>query len=154
MNNELENLKKVSDFFKKSTVKIKLIKLIERAKTEYDRYDYKSGLSTLEKAYKLDSKNPVVLRGLGCIKQFQKEYDKALEFFSGAAKYSPNKEIEYTLMGMVYYLTDRLDEAVKYFNLAIDENDDYTEAYEGRNQAMLENHLKLIDLQEALKKYF
>ena len=73
MNNELENLKKVSDFFKKSTVKIKLIKLIERAKTEYDRYDYKSGLSTLEKAYKLDSKNPVVLRGLGCIKQFQKE---------------------------------------------------------------------------------
>ena len=57
-------------------------------------------------------------------------------------------------MGMVYYLTDRLDEAVKYFNLAIDENDDYTEAYEGRNQAMLENHLKLIDLQEALKKYF
>ena len=49
---------------------------------------------------------------------------------------------------------DKLDEAVKYFNLAIDENDDYSSAYEGRNQAMLENHLKIIDLQDSLKKYF
>ena len=55
---------------------------------------------------------------------------------------------------MVYYLEDRLDEAVENFNLAIDENDSYTKAYEGRNQAMLENHVKILDLQEALKKYF
>ena len=59
-----------------------------------------------------------------------------------------------TLIGMIHYLTEELDEAVKYFNLAIDTNDDYTAAYEGRNQAMLENHLKIIDLQETLKKYF
>ena len=37
----------------------------------------------------------------------------------------------------------KLDEAVKYFNLAIDANDNYDKAYEGRNQAMLENHLKI-----------
>ena len=39
-------------------------------------------------------------------------------------------------------------------NLAIDENEDYTSAYKGRNQAMLENHVKILDLQESLKKYF
>ena len=51
-------------------------------------------------------------------------------------------------------LQEKLDEAVEYFNLAIDANDNYDKAYEGRNQAMLENHLKIIDLQESLKKYF
>ena len=55
---------------------------------------------------------------------------------------------------MVYYLQEKLDDAVQYFNLAIDENEDYTSAYEGRNQAMLENHVKILDLQESLKKYF
>ena len=58
------------------------------------------------------------------------------------------KEIEYTLIGMAYYLQDKLDDAVEYFNLAIDANDNYDKAYEGRNQAMLENHLKIIDLPE------
>jgi len=55
---------------------------------------------------------------------------------------------------MAYYLQDKLDEAVENFNLAIDKNDNYTQAYEGRNQAMLENHVKILDLQESLKKYF
>ena len=79
---------------------------------------------------------------------------KALPYFEKALEFSTSKEIEYTLIGMVYYLEDRLDEAVENFNLAIDENDSYTKAYEGRNQAMLENHVKILDLQEALKKYF
>ena len=86
--------------------------------------------------------------------QFNKKYDRALEYFEKALEFSTSKEIEYTLIGMVYYLEDRLDEAVENFNLAIDENDSYTKAYEGRNQAMLENHVKILDLQEALKKYF
>ena len=54
---------------------------------------------------------------------------------------------------MAYYLQDKLDEAIKYFNLAIENNEEYTDAYDGRNQAMLENHLKIMDLQESLKKY-
>ena len=58
------------------------------------------------------------------------------------------------VIGMAYYLQDKLDEAVENFNLAIDKNDNYTQAYEGRNQAMLENHVKILDLQESLKKYF
>ena len=62
--------------------------------------------------------------------------------------------MEYSLLGTIYYLQENLDEAVKYFNLAIDANDDYDAAYEGRNQAMLENHLKILDLQDSLKKYF
>ena len=45
---------------------------------------------------------------------------------------------------------ENLEEAIKYFNLAIDENDNYDSAYEGRNQAMLENHVNILDLQDTL----
>ena len=153
MTDELQHLQEITKFLKRVNAKVKLVALIKKAKLEYDRYDYKSGFATLEEAYKLAPENPTVLRGLGCIKQFNKEYDKALEYFYKALEFSDSKEIEYTLIGMVYYLEDKLDEAVENFNLAIDANDDYTQAYEGRNQAMLENHVKILDLQEALKKY-
>ena len=88
------------------------------------------------------------------MRQFRKEYNKALEYFTKALEFSDSKEIEYTLIGMVYYLEDKLDDAVENFNRAIDINENYTQAYEGRNQAMLENHVKILDLQESLKKYF
>ena len=154
MSRELDNLKSISDFFKRMNTKIKLIKLLRQAKLEYDRYDYDSSFKSLNEAYELDSTNPAVLRGLGCINLFNRNYEEALKYFKKASGYSQAKEVEYTLIGITYYLQDKLDEAVEYFNLAIDENDDYDKAYEGRNQAMLENHLKIIDLQEALKKYF
>ena len=48
------------------------------------------------------------------------------------------------------YTSDSVDNISYVIALAIDENEDYTSAYEGRNQAMLENHLKIIDLQEVL----
>ena len=88
------------------------------------------------------------------MKQFQKDFDSAIEFYTKALEYSQTKEIEYTLIGMAYYLQDELDEAVENFNFAIDENENYDPAYEGKNQAMLENHVKILDLQESLKKYF
>ena len=154
MSRELDNLKSISDFFKRMNTKIKLIKLLRQAKLEYDRYDYDSSFKSLNEAYELDSTNPAVLRGLGCINLFNRNYEEALDYFKKASEYSQAKEVEYTLIGITYYLQDKLDEAVEYFNLAIDENDDYDKAYEGRNQDMLENHLKIIDLQEALKKYF
>ena len=82
MEEELNSLKKTADFFKKTTAKIKLLKLIKMAKAEYDKYDYPSGLDYLEEAYKTDKNNPVVLRGIGCIKQFQGKYKEALEYHS------------------------------------------------------------------------
>lgn len=154
MSEEEQKLHEVSDFFRRMTEKIKLIKLITKAKTEYDKYDYNAGLKTLEQAYTLDNKNPVVLRGLGCVNQFKGNFDEAISYYKLAVEYSDVKEVEYTLIGMAYYLQDNLDEAVEYFNLAIDVNDDYDMAYEGRNQAMLENHVKVLDLQDSLKKYF
>ena len=154
MSDEVENLREIAVRLKKMSNKVKLIKLIAKAKLEYDNYDYTSGLETLSRALEIDPKNPTVLRGLGCIYKFRKEYDRALEYYSEALKYSESKEVEYTLIGIVFYLQDKLDEAINYFNLAIDKNDDYENAYEYRNQAMLENHLKIVDLQEALKKYF
>ena len=154
MTKEIEYLTTLANFFKKINTKIKLLSLIKKAKQEYDKYDYESSLESLKDAYEVNPENPVVLRGLGCLKQFNKEYEEALIYYKKALEFSDAKEIEYTLIGMVYYIEGKLDEAVENFNLAIDENDNYTEAYEGRNQAMLENHLKILDLQESLKKYF
>ena len=154
MSEEEHKLNELSDFFKRMSNKIKLVKLITQAKNEYDKYDLKSGYKALEEAYRLDKTNPTILRGFGCFKQAEGNYEEAIEFFKKALEYSSAKEVEYSLIGMAYYLQEKLDEAVKYFNLAIDANDNYDKAYEGRNQAMLENHLKIIDLQESLKKYF
>lgn len=154
MSEELDRLNKLSDFFKTINYKIKLISLIKKAKLEYDSYDYSSAYESLLKAFKLDKKNPAILRGLGCINQFKGDYSQAIDYYKKALEYSKSKELEYTLIGTVYYIEDKLDEAIKYFNLAIDENDDYEKAYENRNQAILENHMKIVDLQEMLKKYF
>lgn len=154
MSEEEQKLNELSDFFKRMSNKIKLVKLITQAKNEYDKYDLKSGYKALEEAYILDKTNPTILRGFGCFKQAEGNYEEAIEFFKKALKYSSAQEIEYSLIGMAYYLQEKLDEAVEYFSLAIDANDNYDKAYEGRNQAMLENHLKIIDLQESLKKYF
>ena len=154
MSEEEQKLKELSDFFKRMSNKIKLVKLITQAKNEYDKYDLKSSYKALEEAYRLDKTNPTILRGFGCFKQAEGNYEEAIEFFKKALEYSSAKEVEYSLIGMAYYLQEKLDEAVEYFNLAIDANDNYDKAYEGRNQAMLENHLKIIDLQESLKKYF
>ena len=154
MSEEEQKLNELSDFFKRMSNKIKLVKLITQAKNEYDKYDLKSGYKALEEAYRPDKTNPTILRGFGCFKQAEGNYEEAIEFFKKALEYSSAKEVEYSLIGMAYYLQEKLDEAVEYFNLAIDANDNYDKAYEGRNQAMLENHLKIIDLQESLKKYF
>ena len=154
MSEELNRLNEISGFFRRMNRKVTLLTLITKAKEEYDRYDYKSGIETLEEAFKIDPQNPTVLRGLGCMKQFSGDYDTAIEFYRKALEFSEAQEVEYTLIGMAYYLQDKLDEAVENFNLAIDKNDNYTQAYEGRNQAMLENHVKILDLQESLKKYF
>ena len=59
--------------------KIKLVKLITKAKNEYDKYDLKTGYKTLEEAYKLDKTNPTILRGFGCFKQAEENYDEAME---------------------------------------------------------------------------
>ena len=154
MEEEIKHHNEISARFKRMSAKIKLLTLINKAKEEYDRFDFSQGLETLEEALKLDPENPVVLRGIGCMKQFQKDFDSAIEFYTKALEYSQTKEIEYTLIGMAYYLQDELDEAVENFNFAIDENENYDPAYEGKNQAMLENHVKILDLQESLKKYF
>ena len=151
---EVDKLAELSNFFKRMNSKILLIKLLTKAKAEYDKYDFASGRTSLEEAYEVDRHNPAVLRGLGCLELFDKHYEKAVEYYKTALEYSKDKETEYTLIGMAYYLQDKLDEAVEFFNYAIDANENYVKAYEGRNQAMLENHLKIIDLQDSLKKYF
>ena len=154
MEEELKKLNQLSDFFKRINTKITLLKLIECAKAEYDKYNFAEEKIYLDEGYKIDNQNSAILRGLGCIEQFKGNYEQAIGYFEQALEKSTTKEVEYTLIGMAFYLQDKLDDAIIYFNLAIDANDNYSNAYEGRNQAMLENHLKVIDLQESLKKYF
>ena len=149
-----EYLRGISARFRTLSAKIKLISLLETAKNEYEKHNLKEGYDALIEAYELDKKNPVTLRGLGCFKQSEGDFESAIDYYKKALEFSETKEIEYTLIGAAFYLQDKLDDALIYFNKAIDENDNYDPAYEGRNQAMLENHLKLVDLQESLKKYF
>lgn len=154
MSEEVEKLNEISDYFKRMKNKILLLKLINKAKSEYDKYNFENSRKSLIEAYLIDKKNPIVFRGLGCIKQFSGKFYSAIRYFNMALKYSNKKEVEYTLLGMAYYLQGKLDEAVEYFNLAIDSNDNYDNAYEGKNQSILENHLRIVDLQETLKKQF
>lgn len=153
MDKDIEKLQGIAQTLRRMNNKVKLYNLITSAFNEYESYDFKTCKQTLEEAYKIEPLNPVVLRGLGCLAQFEKKYNKALELFHQALKTSEKKEIEYTLIGMVYYIQDKLDDAIKFFNLAIDANENYENAYEARNQAMLENHINILELQQALKKY-
>ena len=91
MSDAEDKLNELSDFFRRMSAKVKLIKLIEHAKIEYDKYNLDSSLESLEKAYKIDSKNSTVLRGLGCINQAQGNFDKAIEFYKEAVKNSTKK---------------------------------------------------------------
>lgn len=154
MNENINRLKDIAASLKRMNSKVKLLNLINKAKEEYNNYNYKSSNETLEKAYQISPEGPIVLRGLGCLKQFEGNYEDALSYFEKALEFSNQKEIEYTLIGMLYYTQNMLDEAIKNFNAAIDINDNYTPAYEKRNQAMLEYHIKISELQELLKKYF
>lgn len=154
MSDEIDKLNEIASFFRRMNSKVMLLRLLNKAKTEYDKCNFSAGRSSLEQALAIEPNNAVALRGLGSFELFEKKYESAIEFYNKALEYSENKEIEYTLIGMVYYFQDKLDEAVKNFNLAIDSNENYSAAYESRNQAMLESHLKIIDLQDSLKKYF
>ena len=151
-----ENLKNISCRLKELGTKIKLITLLEKAHKEFEQNNLSDSEDTCRNILKTNPNNPIALRGLGCIMQARKNFSKALEYYNKALVFSTNKEIEYTLIGMIYYLEDNLDDAIKYFNLAIEFNDNYDPAYDGRNQSMLENHLKIIDLQDKLirQKFF
>ena len=117
---------------------------------EYDKNQFSDCQKTCEEIIKTNPENAVALRGLGCIAQIKGEFSKAVKFYEKALQTSKNKEIEYTLIGTVYYLQNDLEKAIENYNLAIQINENYEQAYEGRNQSMLENHLKILDLQDSL----
>ena len=154
MSDKIDTLNEITERIKRINSKMLLLELIVKAKSEYEKYDYDSGRRSLIEAYLIDKKRPVVLRGLGCINQFKGKFEVAEKYFKKALRYSEKKEVEYTLLGVLYYVQNRLEDAIQYFNLAIDTNDSYDYAYEGRNQAMLENHIKIADLQDYLKRNF
>lgn len=147
---ELNKIKEISQSIKRINQKFRLLKLLRIAKEEYDKNNYEGCADTCLKILETNPENPVALRGLGCAMQSLGKADKAINCYEEALKYSENKEIEYTLIGTVYYIQNKFEEALKYYNLAIDNNENYEPAYEGRNQTMLENHLMLADLQDEL----
>lgn len=147
---EVDKIKEISESIRHINQRFRLLKLLRTAKEEYDRNNYEGCVDNCLRLLELDPQNPVALRGLGCAMQSLCKPDEALKCYNEALKYSEKKEIEYTLIGTVYYIQNDFEEALKYYNLAIDNNENYEPAYEGRNQAMLENHLMLMDLQDEL----
>lgn len=151
MNKEdIEKIKDLAKRFKQLNAKVKLLILLRKAKEEYDKNQFSDCQKTCEEIIKTNPENAVALRGLGCIAQIKGEFSKAVKFYEKALQTSKNKEIEYTLIGTVYYLQNDLEKAIENYNLAIQINENYEQAYEGRNQSMLENHLKILDLQDNL----
>ena len=149
---EFQKLKNIKTNLQKLNTKVKLIGLLNKAKNEYEQNKLEECQNSCIKILKTDPENSSALRGLGCVMQAKGNNKKALEYYAQALENSASKEIEYTLIGTVYYNEDKLEEAIKYYNLAIDANDDYELAYEGRNQSMLENHLQILDMQDSLIK--
>lgn len=151
MNNEdINKIKNIEKRIRKINAKVKLLGLLNRAKKEYDENKLDFCEKTCREVLQTNPNNFVALRGLGCVMQSRGDFKKALEYYKKALKTSENKEIEYTLIGTIYYLQDDYENAIKNYNSAIDINDDYEPAYEGKNQSMLENHLQILDLQDNL----
>ena len=151
-NNEIEKLQDIAKSLQRINSKIRLLTLLRQAKVEYDENHYENCEETCKKILETNPQNPVALRGLGCIAQAKGDMVSALKYYKKALKTSANKEIEHTLIGTIFYLENKFEQAIKYFNQAIDINDDYDSAYEGRNQSILEKHLQIIDLQDNLIK--
>lgn len=149
---ELQKLQELGKFFRRMNGKIKLLSLLRQAKEEYNKNKLSDCMTTCKKILASDPKNATALRGLGCVMQSTRNYKQAVKFYNQALEYSEHKEIEYTLLGTIYYLEDRFDEAIDYYNKAIEINDNYDPAYDGRNQSILENHLQILDLQDNLIK--
>lgn len=147
---ETDKIKEISQSIKRINQKFKFLKLLRAAKEEYDRNNYEGCVDNCLRLLEINPENPVALRGLGCAMQSLCKPDEAIKCYETALQYSDKKEIEYTLIGTVYYIQNNFEEALKYYNLAIDNNDDYEPAYEGKNQTMLEKHLMLVDLQDEL----
>ena len=146
---DIEKLQNLAKSFRRMGAKVKLIALLDKAKEEFDKNNYAQCIMDCEKILIEDENNSVALRGIGCALQASGNFEKAIGYYERALEFSENKEIENTLIGTVYYLQDDLERALKYYNKAIDINESYDLAYEGRNQAMLENHLQILDLQDS-----
>lgn len=147
---ELDKINNITKSIKGINQKFTLLKLLRSAKEEYEKNNYEDCVEACLKILESNPKNPVALRGMGCAMQSMLQPERAIEYYKEALKYSDKKEIEYTLLGTIYYIQNDFEEALKYYNLAIEANDNYDLAYEGRNQAMLENYLILADLQDSL----
>lgn len=151
MNEEdIKKLKNLSSTIRKINGKITLIALLEKAKKEYDQNKLNDCERTCREILKVNPNNAIALRGIGCVFQSNGDNKNAIKYYKRALEFSNNKEIEYTLIGTVYYNENDLENAIEYYNKAIDINDDYSSAYEGKNQSILERHLQILDLQDNL----
>lgn len=149
---EIKKLKEISSALHRMNAKVKLLGLLERAKFEYEQNNLVDCEKNCREILKSEPKNSIALRGLGCVFQSKGDNKNALKYYEKALLFSEKKEIEYTLIGTIYYNEDNLEKAIEYYNLAIDANDDYNLAYEGKNQSMLERHLQILDVQDSLIK--
>ena len=148
----IEDINSVGATFRQLSTKVKLLGLLEKAKAEYDKNNASNCCEICLEILKVYPDNAAALRGLGCVSQTEGNIDNALMYFKKALENSENKEIEYTLIGTIFYNNNEFDKAIEYYNLAIDCNDNYDLAYEGKNQSILERHLVLADLQDSLIK--
>lgn len=149
---DYQKLKELGAYFRRMNGKIKLLSLLRKANDEFDKNNLSDCITTCKNILESEPTNAIALRGLGCVMQSMGDNNRALKYYFKALETSTNKEIEYTLIGTVYYNKDNFEEAIKFYNLAIKINDNYDLAQEGKNQSILENHLQILDMQDELIK--
>ena len=77
----------------------------------------------------------------------KQEYLEAVSYFAQISDFNDSAD----LMSECIRLSENAEKDEVY-NKAIDTNDNYEQAFEGRNQSMLEKHIQIIDLQDDLIK--
>lgn len=70
----------------------------------------------------LDENNPEMLDFAGLVKQYQGEYNKALEYFKAASRLAENNDRYYYNIASTYFKLGNIQLAKKYYNLAISHN--------------------------------
>lgn len=147
-----DDIYEIKNRFDGFNAKLKLYILLSKAQQEYNKNNYEDCEKYCKKVLEISNHDSAALRGLGCVELSRGHYDNAIRFYERALINSERKEVEHTLIGMVLYLQDLYDDAIEHFNRAIDINDDFEAAYEGKNQSMLERHVQIADFQDNLIK--
>ena len=92
----------------------------------------------LKKALKMAPKNSEVLRLMGVIFAFKKDFYTALKMFDASIKYGPKNWLSHSNRGNILKDLNRFEEALKSYDFSIALHSNYAEVYNNKGNALIE----------------